>query len=322
MLLGGAGVRERRGVDGRPRAVRIGRGADVAGRAVGARLQVADDVVVGERHRRQRHEVRRNHPPQSYGQPGPQWCHIQIIRRRAPARLRGASGAASGVRYHQDVIPLSDVIPSRTVPVVTGVLIAVNVLIFLYQQALSEPLLQQFVASYALVPARFSVAALFTSQFLHGGWLHVISNMLYLWIFGDNVEDRLGHAWFVVFYLGTGAAAAILQTLFDPFSNVPMVGASGAIAGVMGAYFVLYPTSRVLTAVFLVIFFDIVEIPAVFFLGLWFLLQLLSGVGTLAFSNAAGGGIAFWAHIGGFVAGALIGLRIRARDRRWAPSLD
>jgi membrane associated rhomboid family serine protease len=209
-------------------------------------------------------------------------------------------------------------IPSRTTPVTTVGLIVVNVLVFLYERTLPEPLLDQFVASYALIPAWFSVPALFTSQFLHGGWLHIISNMLYLWIFGDNVEDRLGHGRFVAFYLGCGAAAAVLQTLFDPFSSVPMVGASGAIAGVMGAYFVLYPHSRVLTAVFLVIFFDIIEIPAVFFLGLWFLLQLLSGVGSLALGTAAGGGIAFWAHIGGFMAGALIGLVLRSRDKRWA----
>jgi len=216
------------------------------------------------------------------------------------------------------MIPLSDVIPSRTVPVVTAGLIIVNVLVFLYEQTLSEPLLQQFVANYALIPAWFSVPALFTSQFLHSGWMHIISNMLYLWIFGDNVEDRLGHVRFLLFYLGAGAAAAVLQTLFDPFSSIPMVGASGAIAGVMGTYFVLYPYSRVLTAVFLIIFFDIVEIPAVFFLGLWFLLQLLSGVGSLATSSAGGGGIAFWAHIGGFVTGVMIGLVLRSRDNRWA----
>ena len=215
------------------------------------------------------------------------------------------------------MIPLSDVIPSRTFPVVTIALIVVNALVFLYQLTLPEPLLQQFVATYALIPAWFSVPALFTSQFLHSGWMHIIANMLYLWIFGDNVEDRLGHFRFLLFYLGAGAAAAVLQTLFDPFSSIPMVGASGAIAGVMGAYFVLYPYSRVLTAVFLIIFFDIIEIPAVFFLGLWFVLQLLSGVGSLATSNA-GGGIAFWAHIGGFVAGVMIGLVLRSRNDRWA----
>jgi membrane associated rhomboid family serine protease len=216
------------------------------------------------------------------------------------------------------MFPLSDVIPSRTTPVVTVGLIVVNVTIFLYERSLPEDLLRQFVGTYALIPAWFSIPALFTSQFLHGGWLHIISNMLYLWIFGDNVEDRLGHGRFLAFYLGAGAVAAILQVLFDPFSGIPMVGASGAIAGVMGAYFILYPYSRVLTAVFLVIFFDIIEIPAVFFLGLWFLLQLLSGIGSLAVGHAAGGGIAFWAHIGGFIAGALIGLVLRSRDNRWA----
>jgi membrane associated rhomboid family serine protease len=216
------------------------------------------------------------------------------------------------------MIPLSDVIPSRTRPVVTVGLIVVNALVFLYQLMLPEPALRLFVANYALIPAWFSVPALFTSQFLHGGWMHVLSNMLYLWIFGDNVEDRLGHVPFLIFYLGAGAAAALLQTLFDPFSSVPMLGASGAIAGVMGAYFVLYPQSRVLTLIFLFIFVDIVEIPAIFFLGIWFLTQLLSGVGSLGVSNAVGGGVAFWAHIGGFVVGLLIGLVLRRRGpRRW-----
>jgi membrane associated rhomboid family serine protease len=216
------------------------------------------------------------------------------------------------------VFPLSDVIPSRTTPVVTVSLIAINVLVFLYQVTLPDLALELFVGTYALIPAWFTWPALLTSQFLHAGWLHAIGNMLYLWIFGDNVEDRLGHVRFLFFYLGSGVAAALLQVLFNPVSNVPMVGASGAIAGVMGAYFVLYPHSRVLTAVFLIIFFDIIEIPAIFFLGIWFLMQLLSGVGSLGASNAAGGGIAFWAHIGGFVVGGMIGAVLRSRDRgRW-----
>src|SRR5829696_5401814 len=138
-------------------------------------------------------------------------------------RPRG-SRAFTGTRILKSMFPISDVIPSRTTPVVTVGLILLNVLVFLYEQSLPDPMLQQFVASYALIPAWFSIPALFTSQFLHGGWMHIISNMLYLWIFGDNVEDRLGHGWFVVFYLGAGAAAAILQTLFDPFSGIPMVG--------------------------------------------------------------------------------------------------
>ncbi len=216
------------------------------------------------------------------------------------------------------MFPVSDVIPTRTVPFVTIGLIVVNVLVFFYQLLLPDPLLQQFVATYAVVPAWFWWPSLFTSQFLHSGWMHILWNMIYLWIFGDNVEDRLGHGGFLVFYLGAGAMAAILQILFNPFSGVPMLGASGAIAAVMGAYFVLYPQSRVLTAIFLVIFFDLVEIPAIFFLGIWFLLQLVSGIGSLGISNAAGGGTAFWAHIGGFVVGVLVGAVLRRRDRRWA----
>ena len=212
------------------------------------------------------------------------------------------------------MFPISDVIPSRTTPVVTVGLILLNAGVFLYEVALPDAQLQLFVGSYALIPAWFHWTALFTSQFLHAGWMHVIPNMLYLWIFGDNVEDRLGHVRFLVFYLFAGACAAILQMLFDPFSSVPMVGASGAIAGVMGAYFVMYPHSRVLTF----IFFALVEIPAFFFLGIWFLWQLLSGVGSLGVSNAAGGGTAFWAHIGGFVVGAAFGLVLRVRGtRRW-----
>jgi membrane associated rhomboid family serine protease len=215
------------------------------------------------------------------------------------------------------MFPISDVIPSRTVPFVTVTLIVANSLVFLYMLALPGAMREGFVAAYAVVPAWFSVPTLFTSQFLHAGWMHIIGNMLYLWIFGDNVEDRLGHFRYLVFYLGAGAVAAILQVLFDPFSSVPMLGASGAIAGVMGAYFVLYPHSRVLTAIFIVIFFDVVEIPAVVFLGIWFLMQVLSGVGSLGVSNAAAGGTAFWAHVGGFGVGVAIGLILRVRDRRW-----
>jgi membrane associated rhomboid family serine protease len=215
------------------------------------------------------------------------------------------------------MFPVSDVIPSRTTPFVTVGIIAVNVLVFFYQLLLPDVDLQRFVATYAVIPAWFWWPSLFTSQFLHSGWMHILWNMVYLWIFGDNVEDRLGHARYLIFYLGAGAVAAMLQILFNPFSGLPMLGASGAIAGVMGAYFVLYPHSRVLTAIFVVIFFDLIEIPAIFFLGLWFLLQLISGVGALGVSNAAAGGTAFWAHIGGFVVGVAVGGVLRARDRRW-----
>src|SRR5450759_364101 len=214
------------------------------------------------------------------------------------------------------MFPLSDVIPSRTVPFVTVGLIVTNVVVFLYQLILPDPLLQAFVARWAVVPAGFWWPSLLTSQFLHAGWLHILANMLYLWVFGDNVEDRLGHGRYLVFYLGAGAAAGVIQILFNPFSSVPMLGASGAIAAVMGAYFVLYPQSRVLTAIFLVIFFDLVEIPAIFFLGIWFLTQLLSGVGSIGLTNAAGG-TAFWAHTSGFAMGVAVGAVLRRRDRRW-----
>jgi membrane associated rhomboid family serine protease len=216
------------------------------------------------------------------------------------------------------MFPISDVIPSRTVPFVTVSLIIANALVFVYMLTLPNGQLEGFVSAYAVVPAWFSVPTLFTSQFLHAGWMHIIGNMLYLWIFGDNVEDRLGHFGYLLFYLGAGAVAAILQVYFNPYSTVPMLGASGAIAGVMGAYFVLYPQSRVLTIIFILIFFDVVEIPAVFFLGVWFLMQLMSGVGSLGITSSAGGGTAFWAHVGGFVVGAFTGLILRGRGRRWS----
>lgn len=213
------------------------------------------------------------------------------------------------------MFPVSDVIPSRTAPLVTIGLIALNALAFLYEIALGDRELQAFVQSYGVVPASLTWSSVVTSMFLHSGWLHVLGNMLYLWIFGDNVEDRLGHGRFLLFYLGCGAAAALGQAATNPSSVVPMVGASGAIAGVMGAYFVLFPQSRVLTAVFLVFFMDIIEIPAIFFLGIWFLMQFFSGVGSLG-ADAAGGGVAFWAHIVGFAVGALTGVWWRAREHR------
>jgi len=207
-------------------------------------------------------------------------------------------------------IPISDVIPSRTTPVVTIGLILANAIAFLLQQFLNDLEVRLLFTMYGLVPAEFTLPAVITSMFLHAGWLHFLGNMLYLWIFGDNVEDRVGHGRFLLFYVLCGAAAAVGQTLANPGSTVPMVGASGAIAGVMGAYFFLFPHSRVLTFVAVFIFYiDLIEIPAVFFLGFWFVLQLLSGVGSL---GASSGGVAFWAHAGGFLAGvALIALMRR-----------
>lgn len=214
------------------------------------------------------------------------------------------------------MIPLRDVIPSRTTPFVTFILLAINTFVFVYQLMLGEAV-EEFVLYFALVPAAFSWLTLVTSMFLHGGVLHFGGNMLYLWIFGDNVEDRMGHGRFLVFYLLCGAAAALAQTAFEPDSVVPMLGASGAIAGVMGAYLVLYPRSRVVTLLPFIIFFHVVEIPAIFFLGLWFLMQLLSGVGSIAGAagGAPAGGIAFWAHIAGFVAGVSGVLVFRRPER-------
>jgi membrane associated rhomboid family serine protease len=173
------------------------------------------------------------------------------------------------------------------------------------------------------VPASFSAPTLVTSMFLHGSWSHVIGNMWFLWIFGDNIEDRLGHGRFVLFYLFCGMGAAVGHIMLNPASMLPTIGASGAIAGVMGAYFVLYPHSRVLTLVPLFIFWEIVELPAIFLLGFWFLMQLFgAGIGTITpTSGVESGGIAFMAHIAGFALGALIVFVVgksSPEPRRWA----
>jgi membrane associated rhomboid family serine protease len=214
------------------------------------------------------------------------------------------------------VIPLRDVIPSRTTPFVTVTIIVLNVLIFLYQWILPPYVQREFVQTFALIPADFSWLTVFSSMFLHGGWGHILGNMLYLWIFGDNVEDRMGHGRFVAFYFLCGIAAALAQTAIDPSSQIPMVGASGAIAGVLGAYLIMFPHSRVLTLIPLFIIWEVVEIPAIIVLGLWFVVQLFSGLGSLA-ATQQGGGVAFWAHIAGFVTGmALIPLFRRPERQR------
>jgi membrane associated rhomboid family serine protease len=201
------------------------------------------------------------------------------------------------------MIPLRDVIPSRTTPVVTFFIIAVNALAFWFELALPGAQRQAFIRAWGIVPADFDAVTVVSSMFLHGGWLHVLGNMWYLWIFGDNVEDRMGHLRYLVFYLLSGAVAGLAQVAVTPSSYVPMIGASGAIAGVMGAYFVLFPRSRVLTLLPIFIFIQIVEIPALWFLGLWFVFQVFSGVGSIATTAGSQGGIAFWAHVAGFAAG-------------------
>jgi membrane associated rhomboid family serine protease len=204
------------------------------------------------------------------------------------------------------MIPLRDVIPSRTTPFVTLTIIALNAAAWLFEINLSSDVLPLFLRAYGVVPADVQVPTLVTSMFLHGSWSHVIGNMWYLWIFGDNVEDRLGHGRFIVFYFLCGIAAAMGQVWMDPTSTLPTIGASGAIAGVMGAYFVLFPKSRVLTLIPLIIFWEIIELPAIFLLGFWFVLQLVSA-GALAGSANVGGGVAFAAHVAGFITG-LIGV--------------
>jgi membrane associated rhomboid family serine protease len=213
------------------------------------------------------------------------------------------------------VIPLRDVIPSRTTPYITVTIILINALAWFYEISMPERQLTRFLYVYGVVPAIFSPATLITSMFLHGSWMHVIGNMWYLWIFGDNVEDRVGHGRFIIFYLLCGIAAALGQVAMDPNSTLPTIGASGAIAGVMGAYFVLYPHSRVLTLIPW-IFIQIVELPAIFLLGIWFLMQLLSA-GTIAVtaSSHGGGGVAFAAHVVGFVVGVGGIFVFRRRDR-------
>jgi len=217
------------------------------------------------------------------------------------------------------MIPLRDTIPSATVPVVTRALIAANVLTFLYQVGLG-PSDEAFVRTYGLVPRHVHLQDLatlqpfLTSMFLHGGWMHLLGNMLYLHIFGDNVEDRLGHVRFLALYLLGGLIAGMAQVAFNPHSGVPMVGASGAIAGVTGAYFLFFPHARIVTLVPIFIFIQIVELPAVFFLLVWFGFQLLLGFGSLG-AHGAAGGVAFWAHVGGFLAGMALGPVLATRGR-------
>jgi membrane associated rhomboid family serine protease len=216
-------------------------------------------------------------------------------------------------------IPLKDSNPSRSYPVVNITLILVNVAVFLYQFSLPAPAFKAFVLANSTVPARipsffaghlgFETAflPLFTSMFLHAGFLHIAGNMLFLWIFGDNVEDFFGHFTYLLFYLVCGIGAGLLHIFFNLGSTVPALGASGAISGVMGAYMLLYPRERILTLVFIFL----VPIPAVFILGYWFLLQFLGGIHALG--GGASGGVAVWAHVGGFILGMLLTALARRR---------
>ena len=220
------------------------------------------------------------------------------------------------------MIPLRDDNPTRSTPVVNFALIALCVLVFLWEVTLPNGKAQQAVYQLGFIPAVFFGRAdlsqhwiapemsIVTSMFMHGGWLHLIGNMLYLWIFGDNVEDRVGHARYVLFYLVCGFVAALAQSLADMSSTVPMIGASGAISGVLGAYIVLYPRAKVLAVLPLIIVFYTLRVPAWVVLGMWFVGQLLNSL-----SAQQGAGVAFGAHVGGFVAGVLL-IRLFVRDRR------
>ncbi len=211
------------------------------------------------------------------------------------------------------MIPLKDSPRTRSFPYINIALILANVFVFFQQVAMTERQLQEAVTAFGLIPVRLfeslaqgelalAVAPLFSYQFLHGGWLHIGSNMLYLWVFGDNIEDRLGHMRYLIFYLLTGALAGFAQSLTGAASSVPVIGASGAVAGVLGAYLVSCPRARVLTLVPIFFFLTLAEVPAAVFLGFWFVLQLFSGLASIGMEFP----VAWWAHIGGFIAGLLL----------------
>jgi len=227
------------------------------------------------------------------------------------------------------VIPLRDANPTRRTPVVTIALLAACFAVFAVELFMlasgGEDALIELIDEYGTVPADLTAAVtsgtwlsepvrdVFTSMFLHAGWLHLLGNMLFLWIFANNVEDRMGRLLFLAFYLTGGIAAVAGQSLIDPASTEPMIGASGAIAATLGAYLVLFPRARIQSLVFLGFFYQLIAVPAVIVLGFWFVLQVVDGLGSLGASNAIETNVAFFAHIGGFVAGAVIALPFRLR---------
>ncbi len=215
------------------------------------------------------------------------------------------------------MFPLRDSQKSDSKPIVTIVLIVINILVFLFEFSLDEQSRDAFIAIYGLTPDNFHITNVFTSMFLHGGWLHVLGNMWFLWIFGDNIEDILGHGKYLLFYLLCGVAAAITQVYMNADSRVPMVGASGAIAGVMGAYLIKFPRARIESILILVFFITRFDVPAWLMLIYWFLTQLFSGVGSIGYTQASQGGTAFFAHVGGFVAGIILIKVLGTRERSW-----
>ena len=225
------------------------------------------------------------------------------------------------------MIPLRDTIPSQRTAWIVRLLVAANLALFIVEMR-QGPRLESFLYRFGVVPAYWAstnladvaqwpslALSLVTTQFLHGSPLHLGSNMLYLWIFGDNVEDRLGHGRFLLLYLGSGAMAALVQLLAAPSSSIPMIGASGAIAGVLGAYFLMFPYAQVVTLVPWLFVWDVIRVPAFVFLGIWFVLQWLQGMVTIG-QVADMGGVAWWAHVGGFLCGLALVVIWRARRRR------
>ncbi len=224
------------------------------------------------------------------------------------------------------MIPISDAVRSRTFPFVNLALIAINVAVFIYELTLSTADIDRFVFDHGVIPVQLVdwvqgpsglevPATVFTSMFLHGGWLHLLGNMLFLWVFGDNVEDSVGHVRYLVFYLLAGLGAVALQVFIDQDGAIPMIGASGAIAGVLGAYLVLYPRATVAVLIPWLWFFGAFPVPAVFLIGAWFFLQLLNGVASIATATGVDTGIAFWAHVGGFLTGLALVFVFRRRRR-------
>lgn len=230
------------------------------------------------------------------------------------------------------MIPISDANPTRRFPIINLLFIVTNVVVFLYEISLSTRALDNLVMAWGVIPSNifFALAnpfeapltvwlTLITSQFLHGGWAHIIGNMLFLWVFGDNIEDVLGHFGYLIFYLLAGIAAALIQVLVMGPLRIPTIGASGAIAGVLGAYLILYPTARIGILLPIFFFFTTIDLPALLVIGWWFVQQFFYGLGSL--TTTAVGGVAFWAHVGGFIAGLLMILPFRgyAQRQRRAP---
>ncbi len=226
------------------------------------------------------------------------------------------------------MIPIQDIVPRRSVPIVTFGLILINVAVFLLELSLPPGVLEKLTFYLGVVPARYThpywslthsipglhYLAFFTAMFLHGGWIHLIGNMWTLWIFGDNVEDRMGHLRFLVFYLLCGLAAEIFHVWMHPHSTVPVIGASGAISGVLGAYYALFPFARVIVMIPIFFFPFFFEMPAILYIGIWYLMQVFSG--TLSVVHGTIGGVAWWAHVGGFITG-LFTHRLFCRRRRY-----